>query len=229
MRARRSGAIGARRCGRGVRAAGSREPRAHAERSCPPGQPAHRGRGARACCSTARTPRCCCARSATRREFRIALPQTGRFADLKSERDRCCSASIRSAPSCFPAAPERRARWLAHRRAPTPRSPVACALRADPAARPGAAVARRADRPAARRSRACCRCASGSARATTSPSLAQYRTFFTEPLYWHVFVRTALMSVLATLLTLLLAFPIAWIIAKLARGRARLAAVHRCA
>jgi len=52
------------------------------------------------------------------------------------------------------------------------------------------------------------------------PSLAQYRTFFTEPLYWHVFVRTAVMSVIATFLTLLLAFPIAWVIAKLARGRA---------
>jgi spermidine/putrescine transport system permease protein len=51
-------------------------------------------------------------------------------------------------------------------------------------------------------------------------SLAQYRTFFGEPLYWHVFVRTALLSALATLLTLLIAFPIAWIIAKLARGRA---------
>jgi spermidine/putrescine transport system permease protein len=51
------------------------------------------------------------------------------------------------------------------------------------------------------------------------PSLAQYRTFFTEPLYWHVFVRTAVMSVIATFLTLLLAFPIAWIIAKLAKGR----------
>jgi spermidine/putrescine transport system permease protein len=50
-------------------------------------------------------------------------------------------------------------------------------------------------------------------------SLAQYRTFFTEPLYWHVFLRTALLSVLATALTLLVAFPIAWIIAKLTRGR----------
>jgi spermidine/putrescine transport system permease protein len=49
--------------------------------------------------------------------------------------------------------------------------------------------------------------------------LAQYRTFFAEPLYWHVFVRTAIMSVIATCFTLLLAFPIAWIIAKLARGR----------
>jgi spermidine/putrescine transport system permease protein len=51
-------------------------------------------------------------------------------------------------------------------------------------------------------------------------SLAQYRTFFGEPLYWHVFVRTALMSAIATLLTLLVAFPVAWAIAKLTRGRA---------
>ncbi len=52
------------------------------------------------------------------------------------------------------------------------------------------------------------------------PSLSQYRAFFVEPLYWHVFLRTAVMSAIATLLTLLLAFPIAWVIAKLARGRA---------
>ena len=51
-------------------------------------------------------------------------------------------------------------------------------------------------------------------------SLAQYKTLFEEPLYWHIFVRTAVMSAIATLLTLLLAFPVAWIIAKLARGRA---------
>jgi spermidine/putrescine transport system permease protein len=51
-------------------------------------------------------------------------------------------------------------------------------------------------------------------------SVAQYKTFFSEPLYWHVFVRTAVMSVISTLMTLLLAFPIAWTIAKLARGRA---------
>jgi len=62
-------------------------------------------------------------------------------------------------------------------------------------------------------------------RARTGPreyaaSLAQYRTFFDEPLYWHVFVRTAVMSIIATALTLLVAFPVAWIIAKLARGRA---------
>ena len=50
-------------------------------------------------------------------------------------------------------------------------------------------------------------------------SFAQYRTFFSEPLYWHVFVRTAVMSLIATALTLVIAFPIAWVIAKLARGR----------
>jgi spermidine/putrescine transport system permease protein len=50
-------------------------------------------------------------------------------------------------------------------------------------------------------------------------SLAQYRTFFQEPLYWHVFVRTAVMAAIATTLTLLIAFPVAWTIAKLTRGR----------
>jgi len=49
--------------------------------------------------------------------------------------------------------------------------------------------------------------------------LEQYRTFFAEPLYWDVFVRTAVISIVATALTLLLAFPIAWTIAKLTRGR----------
>src|SRR5262245_40596047 len=52
------------------------------------------------------------------------------------------------------------------------------------------------------------------------PSLAQYATFFAEPLYWQVFVRTAVMSAVATILTLLVAFPIAWVITKIARGRA---------
>ncbi len=53
------------------------------------------------------------------------------------------------------------------------------------------------------------------------PSLAQFRTFIDEPLYWHTFVRTAVISILATATTLLLAFPIAWTIAKIARGRTR--------
>ena len=54
-----------------------------------------------------------------------------------------------------------------------------------------------------------------------APSIAQYRTFIDEPLYWHTFVRTAVMSILAPLIPLLLAFPIAWTIAKLVRGRAK--------
>lgn len=51
------------------------------------------------------------------------------------------------------------------------------------------------------------------------PSLAQFRTFIEEPLYWHTFVRTAALSILSTAITLLMAFPIAWTIAKLVRGR----------
>ena len=48
-----------------------------------------------------------------------------------------------------------------------------------------------------------------------------YRTFIDEPLYWHTFVRTATMSILATVCTLLIAFPAAWYIAKIARGRSK--------
>ena len=50
-------------------------------------------------------------------------------------------------------------------------------------------------------------------------SFSQYLTFIDEPLYWHTFVRTAVISILATGITLLLSFPIAWTIAKIARGR----------
>ena len=65
-----------------------------------------------------------------------------------------------------------------------------------------------------------------SLRARVSPrvyawSLDQYRTFVDEPLYWRTFVRTALLSIVATACTLLIAFPAAWYIAKIARGRAR--------
>jgi len=52
-------------------------------------------------------------------------------------------------------------------------------------------------------------------------SFDQYRTFVDEPLYWHTFVRTAGISILATICTLLIAFPVAWHIAKIARGRAK--------
>ena len=50
-------------------------------------------------------------------------------------------------------------------------------------------------------------------------SLQQYATFVDEPLYWHTFVRTATMSIFATVCTLAIAFPVAWYIAKVARGR----------
>src|SRR4029077_14644846 len=46
------------------------------------------------------------------------------------------------------------------------------------------------------------------------------QTFLVEPLYWQGFVRTAILSAFATVLTLLAAFPIAWVITKIARGRA---------
>lgn len=56
----------------------------------------------------------------------------------------------------------------------------------------------------------------------------QYRTFIDEPLYWNTFVRTAVISVLATFLTLLLAFPTAWYIAKLARGQLKFLLLVLC-
>lgn len=52
-------------------------------------------------------------------------------------------------------------------------------------------------------------------------STVHYLAFFTEPLYWRTFMRTAVMSILATLLTLVIAFPVAWYIAKMVRGRVR--------
>jgi spermidine/putrescine transport system permease protein len=58
--------------------------------------------------------------------------------------------------------------------------------------------------------------------------LDQYRTFIDEPLYWHTFVRTAAMSIIATLCTLLIAFPTAWYIAKVARGRMKSALLVLC-
>lgn len=50
-------------------------------------------------------------------------------------------------------------------------------------------------------------------------SAANYLTFFQEPLYLRTFLRTAVMSVLATVITLLIAFPVSYYIAKIAKGR----------
>lgn len=52
-------------------------------------------------------------------------------------------------------------------------------------------------------------------------SFKHYIAFFTEPLYWITFARTALYALVVTVLTLIIAFPIAYYIAKLARGRAK--------
>ncbi|SMC43252.1 ABC transporter permease [Primorskyibacter flagellatus] len=59
-------------------------------------------------------------------------------------------------------------------------------------------------------------------------SLANYLTFFQEPLYLWTFLRTAVMSILATLITLLIAFPVSYFIAKIARGRSRSALFLLC-
>ncbi len=50
-------------------------------------------------------------------------------------------------------------------------------------------------------------------------SLANYGTFFEEPLYIWTFVRTATMSILATVITLVIVFPVSYYIAKMAKGR----------
>lgn len=52
-------------------------------------------------------------------------------------------------------------------------------------------------------------------------SLANYAAIVTEPLYMRTFMRTAVMSTLATLITLLIAFPVSYYIAKMVRGRTR--------
>lgn len=50
---------------------------------------------------------------------------------------------------------------------------------------------------------------------------ANYRDFLGEPIYWHTLLRTAWMSILVTILALLVGFPVAYYIAKMARRRAR--------
>lgn len=50
-------------------------------------------------------------------------------------------------------------------------------------------------------------------------SFNNYAEFFHEPLFWRTFMRTAVMSILATAMTLLIGFPVAYYIAKVRRGR----------
>jgi len=58
--------------------------------------------------------------------------------------------------------------------------------------------------------------------------LGNYINFFTEPIYWNTLIRTGSMSLLVTALALLLGFPIAYYIAKIAGNRTRGALFLMC-
>lgn len=58
--------------------------------------------------------------------------------------------------------------------------------------------------------------------------LANYIAFMEEPIYWNTLLRTATMSILVTVLTLVIGFPIAYYIAKIAGHRARPALFLMC-
>lgn len=57
---------------------------------------------------------------------------------------------------------------------------------------------------------------------------ANYADFIREPIYWHTLLRTAVMSILVTALTLVVAFPVAYYIAKVAHARSRAALILFC-
>ncbi len=59
-------------------------------------------------------------------------------------------------------------------------------------------------------------------------SFANYLTFFQEPLYLWTFLRTAVMSSLATVVTLIIAFPVSYYIAKMIKGRVQSALFLLC-
>nr|NJM02694.1 ABC transporter permease [Desulfobacula sp.] len=50
-------------------------------------------------------------------------------------------------------------------------------------------------------------------------SLAHFRVFFSEPIYWRTFARTAIFSVLVTFLTFLITMPVAFYITKVVSPR----------
>ncbi|MGQ3031275.1 MAG: ABC transporter permease [Ferrovibrionaceae bacterium] len=59
-------------------------------------------------------------------------------------------------------------------------------------------------------------------------SFANYVDFMREPIYWNTLLRTAVMSVLVTVMTLVVGFPIAYYIAKVAGRRSRAALFLLC-
>ena len=70
----------------------------------------------------------------------------------------------------------------------------------------------------------------GKSRAAGSTNSASTITFnfFNEPIYWNTLLRTGSMSLLVTVLALLLGFPIAYYIAKIAGNRTRGALFLMC-
>ncbi|ABM57697.1 ABC transporter permease [Verminephrobacter eiseniae] len=62
----------------------------------------------------------------------------------------------------------------------------------------------------------------------TSVGLANYREFFGEPVYLRTLARTVVISILTTLLILLISWPVAYYIAKLARGRSKTSLYLAC-
>lgn len=58
--------------------------------------------------------------------------------------------------------------------------------------------------------------------------VGNYAFFFDEPIYRNTLIRTAWMSILVTALALVIGFPVAWYIAKIARARARAALFLIC-
>ena len=52
-------------------------------------------------------------------------------------------------------------------------------------------------------------------------SLANYRNFFNEPIYWRTFARTAVYSIIVTLITFIIALPVAFYITKVVAPRRR--------
>ncbi len=55
--------------------------------------------------------------------------------------------------------------------------------------------------------------------------LGNYIRFFSEPLYWRIFVRTAVYSILTTFFTLAICYPTAFFLAKVAKSRRQLALI----
>ncbi len=54
-----------------------------------------------------------------------------------------------------------------------------------------------------------------------SYGFGNYIEFLNEPIYWNTLLRTAVMSILVTVLALLVGFPVAYYIAKIAKARTR--------